>query len=119
MHSMPAVTKTPNDKWMLCTNLNNQITTYQAQDRFKQNRKKTYKGHVVAGYACKPGVSADGNYVMSGDGDGKLWFWDWKSGKVFRKLKCHDQVCIQAIWHPIEPSCVATCSWDGTIKYWD
>ena len=56
---------------------------------------------------------------MSGDTDGRLWFWDWKSGKCFRKLKCHDQVCICALWHPIAPSCVATCSWDGTIKYWE
>ena len=40
-HSMPAVTKTPNDKWMLCQNLDNQITTYSASDRFKLNRKKT------------------------------------------------------------------------------
>jgi len=118
-HSMPAVTKTPNDKWMLCQNLDNQITTYSASDRFKLNRKKTFKGHVVAGYACQPGVSPDGNYVMSGDTDGRLWFWDWKTCKVFRKIKCHDQVCIQAIWHPVEPSKVATCSWDGTIKYWD
>ena len=39
--------------------------------------------------------------------------------QVFRKLKCHDQVCISALWHPFEPSAVATCSWDGTIKYWD
>ena len=119
LHSMPAVTKTPNDKWLLCQNLDNQITTYSASDRFKLNRKKTFKGHVVAGYACEPGVSPDGNYVMSGDTDGRLWFWDWKSGKVFRKIKCHDQVCISALWHPFEPSCVATCSWDGTIKYWD
>ena len=116
---MPAVTKSPNDKWLLCQNLDNQITTYTAQDRFKLNRKKTFKGHVVAGYACQPGMSPCGNYVMSGDTDGRLWFWDWKSCKVFRKLKCHDQVCISAIWHPVEPSKVATCSWDGTIKYWD
>eukprot|EP00322_Chrysochromulina_rotalis_P027344 CAMPEP_0115870836 /NCGR_PEP_ID=MMETSP0287-20121206/22544_1 /TAXON_ID=412157 /ORGANISM="Chrysochromulina rotalis, Strain UIO044" /LENGTH=571 /DNA_ID=CAMNT_0003325595 /DNA_START=8 /DNA_END=1723 /DNA_ORIENTATION=- len=119
MHSMPAVTKTPNDKWLLCTNLDNQITTYSASDRFKLNRKKTFKGHVVAGYACQPGVSPDGNYVMSGDTDGKLWIWDWKSCKVHRKLACHDKVLIQALWHPIEPSCIATCSWDGTIKFWD
>lgn len=119
LHSMPAVTKTPNDKWLLCTNLDNQITTYSASDRFKLNRRKCFKGHVVAGYACQPGVSPDGNFVMSGDTDGRLWFWDWKSCKVFRKIKCHDQVCIQALWHPHEPSMVATCSWDGTIKLWD
>ena len=76
-------------------------------------------GHVVAGYACQPGVSPDGNYVMSGDTDGKLWFWDWKSTKVHRKIQCHDKVLIQALWHPFEPSTVATCSWDGTIKFWD
>ena len=119
LHSMPAVTKTPNDRWLLCTNLDNQITTYSASDRFKLNRKKTFKGHVVAGYACQPGVSPDGNYVMSGDTDGRLWIWDWKSCKVHRKLQCHDKVLIQALWHPIEPSTVATCSWDGTIKFWD
>jgi len=119
LHSMPAVTKTPNEKWLLCQNLDNQITTYSASDRFKLNRKKTFKGHVIAGYACQPGISPDGNTVMSGDTDGRLWFWDWKSCKVFRKIKCHDQVCIAALWHPFEPSAVATCSWDGTIKYWD
>jgi len=119
LHSMPAVTKSPNDKWLLCQNLDNQITVYTAQDRFKLNRKKVFKGHVVAGYACQPGMSPCGNYVMSGDTDGRLWFWDWKSTKVFRKIKCHDQVLISAIWHPTEPSRVATCSWDGTIKYWD
>jgi len=119
LHSMPAVTKTPNDKWLLCTNLDNQITTYSASDRFKLNRKKLFKGHVIAGYACVPGISPDGNYVMSGDTDGRLWVWDWKSCKVHRKLQCHDKVLIQALWHPTEPSSVVTASWDGTIKFWD
>ncbi len=119
LHSMPAVTKTPNGKWLLCTNLDNKITCYAAQDRFRLNPKKVFRGHIVAGYACVPGVSPDGSFVTSGDSDGRLWVWDWKTGRVFRKLKCHDQVCIQALWHPVEPSRVATCSWDGTIKYWE
>ena len=48
------MTKSPNDKWLLCQNLDNQITVYTAQDRFKLNRKKVFKGHVVAGYTCQP-----------------------------------------------------------------
>ena len=43
LHSMPAVTKTANDKWMLCQNLDNQITCYSAADRFKLNPKKVFK----------------------------------------------------------------------------
>lgn len=57
--------------------------------------------------------------VASTDGDGRLWLWDWRSTKVYRKIKAHDGVCIGAIWHPIEPSKVATCGWDGLIKFWD
>ena len=77
---------------------------------------------------------------MSGDGQGKLHFWDWKTTKSFRKFnviphvaclnlvhlflmiaqQAHDNgPCIGAIWHPIEPSWVATCGWDGLVKLWD
>ncbi|RUS23283.1 hypothetical protein BC937DRAFT_89276 [Endogone sp. FLAS-F59071] len=31
----------------------------------------------------------------------------------------HDGVVIDCEWNPHETSKVATCSWDGTIKYWD
>ena len=55
---MPAVTKTPNEKWLLCQNLDNQITTYAASDRFKLNRRKVFKGHVVAGYGSEHQPSA-------------------------------------------------------------
>jgi len=73
----------------------------------------------VAGYACQVSFSPDGRFVMSGDSEGKLWFWDWKTTKVFRTIRAHDNVTIGCEWHPIEPSRVATCSWDGSIKYWD
>lgn len=98
-------------------------------------------GHTVAGYACQITFSPDGRYIASGDGSGRVWFWDWKTSKLLKTLRCHDQVSIGCEWHPIEPSRVgippfpllcaiyiygtnssfptATCSWDGTIKYWD
>ena len=77
-------------------------------------------GHTTAGFACQIAFSANGKFIASGDGEGKLHFWDWKSTKVYCKYRAHENgPCIGTIWHPIEPSWVATCGWDGVIKLWD
>ncbi|PNT15072.1 hypothetical protein POPTR_010G064600v4 [Populus trichocarpa] len=119
MHSMPSISLHPNMNWLAAQSLDNQILIYSTRERFQLNKKKRFAGHIVAGYACQVNFSPDGRFVMSGDGEGKCWFWDWKSCKVFRTLKCHEGVCIGAEWHPLEQSKVATCGWDGLIKYWD
>ncbi|CAN6438924.1 unnamed protein product [Victoria cruziana] len=119
MHSMPAISLHPNGNWLAAQSLDNQILIYSTRERFQLNKKKRFAGHIVAGYACQVNFSPDGRFVMSGDGEGKCWFWDWKSCKVFRTLKCHEGVCIGCEWHPLEQSKVATCGWDGMIKYWD
>ncbi|CAI0386024.1 unnamed protein product [Linum tenue] len=118
MHSMPSISVHPNSNWLAAQSLDNQILIYSTRERFQLNKKKRFAGHIVSGYACQVNFSPDGRFVMSGDGEGRCWFWDWKSCKVFRTLKCHDQVCIGVEWHPLEQSKVATCSWDGLIKYW-
>jgi len=59
------------------------------------------------------------SYVISGDADGKLYVWDWKTTKLYTKFKAHDDVCATVLWHPHETSKVASCGWDGVIKYWD
>nr|GLL47376.1 pre-mRNA-processing factor 17-like isoform X2 [Ipomoea trifida] len=118
MHSMPSISPHPNGNWLAAQSLDNQILIYSARERFQLNKKKRFAGHVVAGYACQVNFSPDGRFVLSGDGEGRCWFWDWKSCKVFRTLKCHDGVCIGCEWHPLEQSKVATCGWDGLIKYW-
>ncbi|CAN7988885.1 unnamed protein product [Ixodes hexagonus] len=128
MHSMPAVTLAPNGefsspyfccKWLACQSMDNKIMIFSALNRFKLNRKKTFEGHMVAGYACGLDFSPDMSYLISGDADGKLYIWDWKTTKLYNKFKAHDAVCIGALWHPHETSKVATAGWDGTIKFWD
>uniref|UniRef100_A0A8C6T496 Pre-mRNA-processing factor 17 n=1 Tax=Neogobius melanostomus TaxID=47308 RepID=A0A8C6T496_9GOBI len=119
MHSMPAVTLSPNGKWLACQSMDNQILIFGAQNRFRLNKKKIFKGHMVAGYACQVGFSPDMSYVVSGDADGKLNVWDWKTTKLYHRFKAHDKVCISALWHPHETSKVITCGWDGQIKLWD
>ncbi|XP_068222811.1 pre-mRNA-processing factor 17 isoform X1 [Palaemon carinicauda] len=119
MHSMPAVTLSPNKKWLACQSMDNKIVIFSALDRFKMNRKKTFTGHMVAGYACTLDFSPDMSYLVSGDADGKAYVWDWKTTKLYQKWKAHDDVCIGILWHPHETSKIATAGWDGLIKYWD
>jgi len=66
------------------------------------------------------GFSPDGKFIMSGDGGGKLHFWEWSHPhRVVRTIPAHDKtVCIGCIWHPFETSRIATCGWDGLIKLW-
>ncbi|XP_047321315.1 pre-mRNA-processing factor 17 isoform X2 [Impatiens glandulifera] len=118
MHSMPSIALHPNSNWLAAQSLDNQILIYGTRERFQLNKKKRFAGHIVAGYACQVNFSPDGRFVMSGDGEGRCWFWDWKSCRVFKTLKCHNGVCIGCEWHPLEQSKVATCGWDGLIKYW-
>lgn len=119
MHSMPITVLHPNRKWLACQSMDNNVLVYSARDRFKQNTKKRYRGHLVAGYACGLTFSSDGRFLGSGDSLGRLFFWDWKSSRMFRTLQAHKGVCIGVEWHPTKPSMVASCSWDGDIKFWD
>ena len=119
MHSMPAVTAAPNGKVVACQSLDNKISIYHVGDRFKEMKKKVFKGHMVAGYACGLSFSPEMSYLASGDGDGKCCIWDWKTTRMVAKWKAHDRVCIDVLWHPHETSKVATAGWDGLVRYWD
>lgn len=74
MHSMPAITMSPNKKWLACQSMDNSIMMYEA-GKYRLNRKKRFTGHVCSGYACQPAFSNDNNYIYSGDGEGKLFIW--------------------------------------------
>eukprot|EP00397_Hematodinium_sp_SG-2012_P019372 GEMP01019900.1.p1 GENE.GEMP01019900.1~~GEMP01019900.1.p1 ORF type:complete len:685 (+),score=152.25 GEMP01019900.1:101-2155(+) len=119
MHSVPSVTMHPSGNFVCGQSMNNKIITYEARGRFKFQAQRVFRGHTNGGYAIQCNFSPDGRFIMSGDTEGKLWFWDWARGKNFRTIKAHDGVCIGCVWHPTQPSKVITCGWDGIIKLWD
>jgi pre-mRNA-processing factor 17 len=120
LHSVPSVTVHPSGGFFAGQSLDNTIVTYQCGDRVRQIKKKTFRGHNNSGYACQIGFSPNGQFLASGDGQGKLHFWDFKSTKPYRKLQAHDNgPCMGCVWHPLSPSWVFTCGWDGVIKMWD
>ncbi|RHZ01688.1 hypothetical protein DYB35_007946 [Aphanomyces astaci] len=84
MHSMPSTTLHPSGSYFAGQCLSNQIDVYTARDKFKLQRKKTFRGHS---YACQVNFSPNGQYVVSGDGEGHVAFWDWKTTKMYKKMK--------------------------------
>ncbi|RWS12183.1 hypothetical protein B4U79_03317 [Dinothrombium tinctorium] len=119
LHSMPAVSPAPNGKWLACQSMDNKIQAFACMNRFKLNGKKIFTGHMVAGYACSPDFSPDMSYLVSGDADGKVFIWDWKTTKLLKSFQAHENVCISTLWHPHETSKVLSAGWDNTIKLWD
>lgn len=65
-------------------------------------KKKRFAGHTIAGYACKIAFSPDGKYISSGTGSGDVVFWDWKTGKIAKRIKGHKEVVIDHAWLPNE-----------------
>lgn len=119
MHSIPAACLYPNGEHFVGQCLDNKISVYDCKNGFRNNRKKKFTGHSSAGYTCGIDVSPDGQFLVSGDTTGALWFWDWKTCKNYRVLTAHNKVVSDVKWHPIQSSKVASCSWDNTIKLWD
>lgn len=119
MYSIAHVAKHPNDKWMVCQAMDNKMTVYGSYGRYGMHKKKVFKGgHESATYAINMDCSPDGSFVATGDAGGRCYIYDWKTCRVYKKFKAHDDVCIDVKWHPKDPSKVATCGWDGLIKYW-
>ncbi|KAF2794790.1 WD40 repeat-like protein [Melanomma pulvis-pyrius CBS 109.77] len=109
----------PSGKYIAFQSSDNQITVYSSADKFRQNRKKSYRGHNVAGYAPDVAISPDGQIVSSGDSGGYVCFWDWKTCKMWHKIQASDTAVLAVQWHPRETSKVITGDLNGVLKYWD
>ncbi|KAF2160164.1 hypothetical protein M409DRAFT_70674 [Zasmidium cellare ATCC 36951] len=109
----------PSKNSVLLQSSDNTIKVYNTGEKIRQNRKKDFRGHNNAGYAIDIDVSPDGGIVCSGDSGGFVCFWDWKTCKMWHKIKASDGAVVSVAWHPRESSKVVTGDLNGVIKYWD
>jgi len=119
MYPMVRASPHPSGKYVVFQSSDNQIVVYGATDKFRQNRKKAFRGHNNAGYAIDVACSPDGQFVASGDTGGYVCFWDWKTCKMWHKMQASEGAVTCVEWHPQETSKVVTAGLDGVIKYWD
>lgn len=76
MYALVRSSAHPSGKYVAFQSSDNQIVVYAAGDKFRQNRKKGFRGHNNAGYAIDVAISPDGQVIASGDSGGFVCFWD-------------------------------------------
>ncbi|KAL2024956.1 hypothetical protein VTK56DRAFT_3655 [Thermocarpiscus australiensis] len=122
---MFALTKSaqhPSGKYVLYQCSDNSIVAYSCgSDKFRQHRKKAWRGHNTAGSAIGLTCSPDGQFVASGDTAGSVCFWDFKTCKMYSKLTADSAggVINCVAWSEQETSKVFTAGTKGEIKLWD
>ena len=99
--------------------MDNKIVTYEAGNTFRFIGHKKFTGHLSSGYACEVGFSPDNQYLMSGDGHGKLYLWSFRNQRLLKTLNAHTEPLMSCVWHPRHTSKVLTAGYDGTVKLWD
>ncbi|KAK2949998.1 putative Pre-mRNA-processing factor 17 [Blattamonas nauphoetae] len=115
-----SVTMHPSGDFFLCNSLDNQICTFEARTKIRRLQKKSFTGHISAGYTIDVDCSPDGQFVVSGESNGNMVFWKFDSPTMKPiRLKAHDKVCSGVAWNPIDQSQVASCGYDGIVRYWD
>uniref|UniRef100_A0A7R9YFU6 Pre-mRNA-processing factor 17 n=1 Tax=Pinguiococcus pyrenoidosus TaxID=172671 RepID=A0A7R9YFU6_9STRA len=124
MHAIHSTCLHPSGSFWVGQSMDNSIVVYQATPKFKAVGRKSFKGLVNAGYSIGLSFSPNGKFLASGDGEGRMMFYDFRSSKNVKRIRAHDGsadrgVCMDAQWHPLEPSWVASAGWDGRIKLWD
>lgn len=119
MHTITAIALHPGGEYFAGQSSDNQICIYENKGgNFRRIKSKKFASHYCAGYACAIDFSNDGQFLISGDERGKIFFYDWKTSKTYRAIDAHPSICIGVEWHPNDPNSVASCGWEGLVKLW-
>ena len=72
----------------------------------------------LLGYSLGFDITPDGSSVISGSSDGKLYCYNYQTGKMFRALQTEMDVIMDVSFHPLLGSTLACCAWDGSVQVW-
>ncbi|KAL6650472.1 hypothetical protein ACP70R_009397 [Stipagrostis hirtigluma subsp. patula] len=97
----------------------NYIAIFSARQPFKLNKYMRFEGHGVWGFPIKCNFSLSGRELASGSSDGCIYIYDFKSGRLLRKIEAFKEACTDVAYHPVMPNVIASCSWTGEISVFE
>ncbi|XP_060118998.1 WD repeat-containing protein 25 [Heteronotia binoei] len=117
-YTCPCLTPHPKDSVFVAQTNGNYMALFSSLRPYRINKRKRYEGHKVEGFAVGCEFSPDGTLLATGSSEGKVFFYSYSTARIVRTLSAHGSACVNATFHPVIPSLLATCGWDGEIKIW-
>lgn len=117
-YTCPSLTLHPREPVFLAQTNGNYLALFSAVWPYRMSRRRRYEGHKVEGYSVGCECSPDGDLLVTGSADGRVLLYSFRTASRARTLQGHAQACVGTTFHPVLPSVLATCSWEGDIKIW-
>ncbi|XP_062974127.1 WD repeat-containing protein 25 [Elgaria multicarinata webbii] len=117
-YTCPILAPHPKEPVFVAQTNGNYTALFSSLRPYRINKKKRYEGHKVEGFAVGCEFSPDGTLLVTGSSGGNVFFYNYRTARIVRTLSAHSQACVGATFHPVLPSLLATCDWEGTIKIW-
>ncbi|XP_031478391.1 uncharacterized protein LOC116249298 isoform X1 [Nymphaea colorata] len=105
----------PFDPCFVAQSNGNYVAIFSSMPPFKLDKYRRYEKHGVAGFPVKCNFNLSGDILISGSSDGCVYFYDYKSTNLLRKMKAYDDACLDVACHPVMPNVLATSSWNGDV----
>ncbi|TVU13334.1 hypothetical protein EJB05_40386 [Eragrostis curvula] len=115
----PCVRYHPYETSFVAQSNGNYIAIFSARPPFKLNKYMRFEGHGVWGFPIKCNFSLNGRELASGSSDGCVYFYDYKSARVLKKIEAFKEACTDVAYNPVMPNVIATCSWAGEISVFE
>ncbi|XP_030498775.2 uncharacterized protein LOC115714278 [Cannabis sativa] len=118
-YTCPCVRSHPSDSVFVAQSNGDYIALFSSSPPFKLNKYKRYQSHGVSGFPIKCNFSLDGERLISGSSDGSIYFYNYRSSELVRKIKAYEQASVDIAVHPILPNVIASCSWNGEVSVFE
>ncbi|CAG5126231.1 unnamed protein product [Candidula unifasciata] len=108
----------PNSSQFLAQSHAGYVALFSTTPPYKMDKSKRYEGHKIEGHCIGFDISPDGTLVYSGSAGNDVHCYHQNSGKLLRKLSCKNDIVTDVACHPVLPSCLASCTWGGSVSLW-